>query len=290
MRTSFSQPPSAHAASPAVRARELLEGEADIAFRRRAVTIVEYLEPRVGDCILDAGCGLGFYLALLSLVSESRLVGLELDPGRLLAAAEDGTVRARFCAGDATRLPFADASFDKVVLSEVLEHLPEDGPAVREAARVLRPGGVLAVSVPHAGYPFLWDPLNWARERLGLGHFSAEPWSGIWTDHRRLYTKEALSELVQGAGLEVTDVHLETRFSFPFAHHVVYGIGKYLVERGLVRGGGGQRAKRWTFWGRRQRGALGLALRLFTAPDRYNRPRYESGPAVGVLLRAVKPG
>jgi SAM-dependent methyltransferase len=289
MRASFSQPPRAGAASPAARARELLKGEADIAFRRRAITIVDYLDPRPGDRILDAGCGLGFYLALLSLVSESRLVGIELDRGRLRPAAEDSLVRAAFFEGDVTHLPFANASFDKLILSEVLEHLPEDEPAVREAARVLRPGGVLAVSVPHAGYPFLWDPLNWVRERLGLGHFRSEPWSGIWTDHRRLYTKEALSALVEEAGLLVTDTHLETRYSFPFAHHLVYGAGRYMLERGLVRGEGTGPAKRWTLWGPKPRGALALALRLFTAPDRYNRPRYESGPAVGVLLRAVKP-
>jgi len=50
--------------------------------------------------------------------------------------------------GDATRLPFADGSFDRIIASEVLEHLPDDGAAIAELVRVLRPGGSLAVTVP----------------------------------------------------------------------------------------------------------------------------------------------
>ena len=50
--------------------------------------------------------------------------------------------------GDATRLPFPDGTFDRVIASEVLEHIPDDGAAFAELARVLRPGGTLAVTVP----------------------------------------------------------------------------------------------------------------------------------------------
>ena len=53
--------------------------------------------------------------------------------------------------GSAYELPFADASFDKIIAAEVLEHLPEDGRAMRELARVLKPGGAIAVTVPRWG-------------------------------------------------------------------------------------------------------------------------------------------
>jgi SAM-dependent methyltransferase len=261
------------------RAKILLRGEADIAFRRRAVTVVDYLDPRPEDRILDAGCGLGFYLALLSRVCESSLVGVEISAERLAAAANDPTVRAQFHVGDVTRLPFADNSFDKMILSEVLEHLPDERAALIEAWRVLRPGGILAITVPH----------NYVRERLGLGHFQSGVLSGIWTDHRRLYTCESLTALVEGSGLSVTDVHLETRHSFPFAHHAVYAAGKFAVDHGLVRDSEGLPVTRWSLWGERRSALFDLALRVFTAPDRYNKPRYESGPAVGVCLRALKP-
>ena len=54
-------------------------------------------------------------------------------------------------AGDALSLPFPDATFDRVICSEVLEHIPDDRGAMREILRVLRPGGTAAVTVPRFG-------------------------------------------------------------------------------------------------------------------------------------------
>jgi ubiquinone/menaquinone biosynthesis C-methylase UbiE len=279
------------AASPADRASHLLRYEADIAFRRRARTLVEYLDPRSGDLILDAGCGLGFQLTLLDQISEARLVGVELDRQRLMTAHDDLGPRVVLLLGDVTRLPFERDSFDKMILSEVLEHLPEDRAALSEALRILKPGGILAITVPNKHYPFLWDPPNYLRERLSLGHFTKEPLSGIWTDHRRLYARDELSSLVRATGFEVDDVHLETRYSMPFAHHMVYGLGKLLVERNLVGGSNRREARRSTFWRQDEEKPTPLQrlVSVFTAIDQYNRPRYESGPAVSLCLKAIKP-
>ena len=93
-------------------ARRLLRSEADIAFRRRAATIVEYLDPQPEDRILDAGCGLGFYLYLLSKISASRLTGLEWDAVRLKEALGDEGPIADLLQGDVKAMPFGDSSFD----------------------------------------------------------------------------------------------------------------------------------------------------------------------------------
>lgn len=272
------------------RAERLLRYEADIAFRRRGRTLVEYLDPQPGDRILDAGCGMGFQLTLLSRISDATFIGVELSEERLREAQRQVGPRASFVVGDVTRLPFEEGSVDKMILSEVLEHLPDDASALEEALRVLRPGGVLAITVPNKHYPFLWDPPNYVRERLGLGHFTREPLSGIWTDHRRLYTQEALTCLLRESGFEVADVRLETRHSLPFAHHVVYGLGKFVVERNLVSRSNGERAHRASFWSENARPTLVQRLiSVFTAVDRYNRPRYQSGPAVSLCVKAVKP-
>jgi ubiquinone/menaquinone biosynthesis C-methylase UbiE len=276
----------------AVRARRLLEYEADIAFRRRACTVLEYIDPRPGDRVLEDGCGLGFYLHLLSRLSRAEVWGVEYDRARLSAAlADDYSAKARLVQGDATRLPLPDASFDKLILSEVLEHLEDDAAALREAARVLKTGGVCAITVPHANYPPLWDPLNYGREKLGFGHFTSEPLSGIWTDHRRLYTRQQLVSLVQSVGFEVSDVRLETRYSIPFSHNLVYGLGKFVVERNLAGRGAGGRASRSALWTEdRKLTPARLAAKAISAFDRLNREKYEDGAAVSLCLRATKPG
>jgi SAM-dependent methyltransferase len=275
----------------AVRARRLLEYEADIAFRRRACTVLEYINPQPGERILEDGCGLGFYLHLLGRLSDAEVWGVELDRERLSASLQDEFASsARMAMGDVTRLPFADAGFDKLIISEVLEHLDDDAAGMREVARVLKPGGVCAVTVPNAGYPPLWDPLNYGRERLGLGHFRSEPLSGIWTDHRRLYSKGQLVALVEDAGLQVTDVRLETRYSIPFSHNIVYGLGKYVVQKNIAGRSAGGKSSRFAFWTEeRKLTPARLAASLITAFDRFNRERYEEGAAVSLCLRAVKP-
>lgn len=273
------------------RAARLLRYEADIAFRRRVRSVLEFIDPRPGERVLDAGCGLGFYLHLLERLSQAEVWGVELDGKRLAAARADNYARrARLLLGDVTRLPLADAGFDRLIISEVLEHVEDDRGALAEVVRVLRPGGVCAVTVPNAAYPFLWDPINYLRERLGLGHFESEPWSGIWTDHRRLYTKAQIVALAEDAGLAVTDVALATRFALPFSHQLIYGLGKYLIERNLAGGTNGARASRFSFWTEdEQLTPARLLAAAFTAIDRFNAPSYDEGPSVNICLRAVKP-
>jgi SAM-dependent methyltransferase len=95
--------------------------------------------------------------------------------------------------GDALALPFADGEFDRVVAAEVLEHIPADIQAIEELARVLRPGGTLAVSVPR------WFPevVNWKL---------SEDYHNTPGGHIRIYTKEELVDKVTKRGLELEGV------------------------------------------------------------------------------------
>jgi SAM-dependent methyltransferase len=211
-----------------------LRREADLAFRRRVRTVLEYLEPQGDDRILDVGCGRGFYLNFLSRLTSDELYGLDLDPAVVSRARQNLPPSVQIVRGDATALPFADAFFGSMIMSEILEHLPRDNYALAEAYRVLRPGGVLAITVPYRDYPFWWDPINKTREILGRPPLRGDFWGGIWAQHERLYGEEELLERVRGAGFEVLDVRRFTHYCFPFTHNIVYGLGKHLLERGWL--------------------------------------------------------
>jgi SAM-dependent methyltransferase len=113
---------------------------------------------RPGDRVLDLGCGAGrhafeFYRRGAHVVALDHNAADVAGVGAMFAAmAEAGEPLAGGGAmalvGDAQRLPFPDGAFDVVVISEVLEHIPDDRGVIAELDRVLRPGGTLAVTVP----------------------------------------------------------------------------------------------------------------------------------------------
>lgn len=111
-----------------------------------------------GDLVLDLGCGEGRHVINAYLHADVSAVGVDLNHRDLLTCRErflpfqqaTDTKQFNLYQADATRLPFADHSFDKVICSEVLEHIPDYHAVLTEIARVLKPGGLLAVSVPRA--------------------------------------------------------------------------------------------------------------------------------------------
>ena len=115
---------------------------------RRLDAIVRMLAPARGERLLDIGCGSGW------LGERCRSLGVAVCAMDIGFTGVSGA-RARFPqaaayqVGDLYYLPFADARFDAVVLSEVVEHLDDICAALAEARRVLRPGGRLLVSVPY---------------------------------------------------------------------------------------------------------------------------------------------
>ena len=210
----------------------LLRNEADLAFKWRVRTAWAYLDPQPGDEILDCGCGLGFYLMALSLLVPCRLCGLDSSLKSLAFAQKQlSQARVGLCLGNIYHLPYDDERFDKVLLVEVLEHLDDDLAALGEVWRVLRPGGVLVVTVPYYRYPFLYDPINWLCERLLHRPIRTGPFAGIWTGHRRLYSRQALLKLMRRARFDVLDCRMLTHYCFPFTHNLIYGLGKGQLQR-----------------------------------------------------------
>jgi len=103
-----------------------------------------------GMSVLDCGCGPGtITLGLAALVAPGQVVGTEIEDSHVALARENAAKlnvpNARFEAADIYALPFADASFDAVFISAVLGNLREPIRGLREAYRVLKPGGVIGV-------------------------------------------------------------------------------------------------------------------------------------------------
>jgi len=153
---------------------------------------------RPGEHVLDMGCGAGRH-AFEMYRRGADVVAFDQDGDELAgvlelfaAMREAGEVPAGAEAdikqGDALSLPFADGEFDRVVAAEVLEHIPDDSTAIAELARVLRPGGTLAVTVPR----WLPEKVCWALSR---------EYHEVEGGHVRIYTGDDLVGKLQAAGL-----------------------------------------------------------------------------------------
>jgi SAM-dependent methyltransferase len=116
---------------------------------------VNALQLSDGDRVLEVGCGYGFISRALLASAKIRWVGLDRSESmvrKLRASVPE--LQFHTFVGDASRLPFPADSFDKVLCTGVLMHLGDELPALKEMARVLRPGGLLVCSMNNALSPF----------------------------------------------------------------------------------------------------------------------------------------
>ncbi len=253
---------------------QLLHNESDVAYKRRVRTVLSYLQPRPGQTILDCGTGMGFYLKAVSEITPGcRLAGIDYEEKVLRYAhghlAERGALLIR---GDIHNLAFADASFDGVIMSEVLEHLRDDEGALRQVRRVMKPGATLALTVPHRHYPYWYDPINRIAEDVFRRPIRRGPFAGIWANHERLYTPDQVMGVIEKAGFAVEAVEEITHYCFPATQTIVYTFGKTLIEHNLLPEFISRSTHR--FRGAENRGSalnpFNWALALFNWVDHFN--------------------
>jgi len=165
-------------------------------------------------CIRDRGCGPG-NLAAAAASRGASVVGTDLSPG-MVALASSRHPEVEFRQADAERLPFPDGAFDAVVANLLIPHLPQPEAGAAELARVLRPGGQLAVS--------MWDVPG--RSRLvgviwdAIAEVAAAPPPGIppGPPPFRYSNEDELAGLLRTAGLRRVSVR-----RVGFSHAVANG-------------------------------------------------------------------
>jgi SAM-dependent methyltransferase len=166
------------------------------------------------DKILDLGCGFGrhafeaarrgAHVVALD-AGADEVAGVAATFAAMAEAGELSSATVSTCAiqGDALHLPFNDGTFDRVICSEVLEHIANDLAAMNELTRVLRVGGTMAVTIPRYGP----EIINW-----GL----SDAYHNVPGGHVRIYRRRQIEGRLTSTGLRVTGHHYAHGLHAPY--------------------------------------------------------------------------
>ena len=177
--------------------------------------LVAMTDLQAGSRALDVGCGTGVVTRVIApLVGPAgRVTGLDvnetmLDTARRMAD-QQGLDAIAWRQGDVASMPLEDAAYDVVLCQQGLQYFPDRAAALREMARVLVPGGCLALSVWRGleRHPFFVALVEALESYLGEGSTSSLCAAFSLTD------REALRSLVEASGLRRVEVRLEVKMS-----------------------------------------------------------------------------
>ena len=165
-----------------------------------------------GDVVLDLGCGEGRHVISAYVQANVHSIGVDLSLDDLKTTRErfedyaephNGEKSFGLSSASALQLPFADDTFDKVICSEVLEHIPDYRGALQEIERVLKPGGLFCASVPRT-WP---EKICWA---LSEGYYS------VPGGHLRIFRGNELRREIEVLGFEFYHRHWAHALHAPF--------------------------------------------------------------------------
>jgi 2-polyprenyl-3-methyl-5-hydroxy-6-metoxy-1,4-benzoquinol methylase len=168
------------------------------------------LKLRPHSLILDAGCGSGRHLRALAKLPDLKIIGIDRNGSDLNDALtslksmpdalSDNYLVSR---ADIKNLPFASASFDCVICSEVLEHIPEHENALKELVRILKPQGDFVVSVPR----YFPEKICWL---ISPAYYNEEG------GHIRIYKKKKLQKMLANQGVKCWKINYKHALHAPY--------------------------------------------------------------------------
>ena len=170
-----------------------------------------YFSIQPNDIVVDVGCGEGRHIIDAAIRYPIYALGLDLSQKDLQVAQQKmhdchlfaPLSQASFQQADATRLPFADNSIDKIICSEVLEHIPNYEGVLAELMRVLKPEGLLAISVPR-----YWpEKICWVL---------SEAYHQVEGGHIRIFNKNRLKKEIGAQGFQLTQTHYAHALHSPY--------------------------------------------------------------------------
>jgi len=186
-----------------------------IGTRVRDGAFMTMLRPGPGDRILDVGCGLGYFTDMLSRAG-AECVGIDLDDLCINYCKEN--LGGTYLLADINKLPFPDNYFNKVLCTEVLEHINHNGVVLDEIRRVLQPNGTIVASVPCSEGVF-------KSLFKRIGHNSVDGNSREYHWHKG-YTEEGIKHLLWHYRFEVSDVY----FTLVLGVEAFMGLTKVVVR------------------------------------------------------------